>query len=132
MLSSRLHLHWALRHSSTLEDRPRYTPTSAFATFPWPQPSADRRERIGSLAAELIERRQQICVERGIGLTALYNQVDDGAWEDLVRLHAQLDAAVAGAYGWPREAAAVPLDGNARLAALNTRIARGETMYAPF
>ncbi|CAN5800042.1 hypothetical protein BH18ACT13_BH18ACT13_11960 [soil metagenome] len=38
VLSSLTHQEWARAQSSTLEDRFRYTPTSAFETFPWPQP----------------------------------------------------------------------------------------------
>ena len=36
ILHSRFHEIWSLRLGSSLEDRPRYTPTSTFATFPFP------------------------------------------------------------------------------------------------
>ena len=36
VLHSRLHEVWALRVGSSLEDRPRYTPTTCFETFPFP------------------------------------------------------------------------------------------------
>jgi type II restriction/modification system DNA methylase subunit YeeA len=36
ILSSHIHKIWALRQGSSLEDRPRYTPTSTFETFPFP------------------------------------------------------------------------------------------------
>ena len=36
LLHSRLHELWSLRMGSSLEDRPRYTPTSCFETFPFP------------------------------------------------------------------------------------------------
>ncbi|MVS97723.1 class I SAM-dependent DNA methyltransferase [Devosia marina] len=36
VLHSRFHELWALRMGSTLEDRPRYTPTTTFQTFPFP------------------------------------------------------------------------------------------------
>lgn len=36
ILSSKLHEVWALRLGTSLEDRPRYTPTTTFATFPFP------------------------------------------------------------------------------------------------
>jgi len=36
ILHSRCHELWALRMGTTLEDRPRYTPTSTFETFPFP------------------------------------------------------------------------------------------------
>ena len=37
LLQSRFHAVWALRKGSDLEDRPRYTHTSVFATFPFPE-----------------------------------------------------------------------------------------------
>ena len=36
LLHSRFHCAWALRKGSDLEDRPRYTHTTTFATFPFP------------------------------------------------------------------------------------------------
>ena len=38
VLHSRTHELWALRMGTSLEDRPRYTPTSTFETFPFPWP----------------------------------------------------------------------------------------------
>ncbi|MBX3055505.1 MAG: class I SAM-dependent DNA methyltransferase [Anaerolineae bacterium] len=38
MLHSWVHQLWALRLGTSLEDRPRYTPTSTFETFPFPWP----------------------------------------------------------------------------------------------
>jgi len=36
VLHSRLHELWSLRMGTSLEDRPRYTPTTCFETFPFP------------------------------------------------------------------------------------------------
>ena len=38
VLHSHAHEWWALRKGSTLEDRPQYTPTTTFETFPFPWP----------------------------------------------------------------------------------------------
>ena len=38
VLHSRAHELWSLRMGTSLEDRPRYTPTSTFGTFPFPWP----------------------------------------------------------------------------------------------
>ena len=38
VLHSRTHERWALRMGTSLEDRPRYTPTSTLETFPFPWP----------------------------------------------------------------------------------------------
>jgi hypothetical protein len=37
ILHSRFHETWALRLGTSLEDRPRYTPTTTFETFPFPE-----------------------------------------------------------------------------------------------
>ena len=37
ILHSRFHEAWSLRLGTSLEDRPRYTPTTTFETFPFPQ-----------------------------------------------------------------------------------------------
>ena len=37
VLHSRFHEAWSLRQGSSLEDRPRYTPTTTFETFPFPE-----------------------------------------------------------------------------------------------
>ena len=65
LLHSRLHEKWALRTGTSLEDRPRYTPTSTFETFPFPwppgqEPSEQENERvaeIGYWARELVAWR---------------------------------------------------------------------------
>ncbi|MGH2804359.1 MAG: hypothetical protein ACRDL4_15120, partial [Thermoleophilaceae bacterium] len=116
----------------TLEDRFRYTPTSAFETFPWPpSPSADERDSVAELARDVVARRQAICAEREFGLTALYNDVDEGAYADLREMHLQLDGAVAAAYGWPPEAVGDVAETNRRLLELNRGIVAG-LPYAPF
>lgn len=123
VLSSGIHQEWARAQSSTLEDRFRYTPTSAFETFPWPQPSPEQREAIAEAARAMIGHRQEICLERQIGLTKLYNEVDEGAYRDLRELHGRLDEAVAAAYGWPKSAAHDATESNRRLLELNGAIA---------
>jgi hypothetical protein len=129
VLTSALHTDWARRQSSTLEDRIRYTPTSAFETFPWP--SGDLNA-VADVSRRLYARRSEICLERNIGLTKLYNQVDDGAWSDLRELHRELDEAVALAYGWPASVAHDSEERNRRLLELNRAIAAGEVDYRPF
>ncbi len=70
ILHSRFHALWALRLGSSLEDRPRYTPTSTFETFPFPKgltpdiPAADyaddpRAIAIAEAARQLVELRDR-------------------------------------------------------------------------
>ncbi len=139
ILHSRFHEVWSLRKGTSLEDRPRYTPTTTFETFPFPEGlSPDvaagdyltdpRAQAIASAARRLVEIRDRWLnppewvewVEEPVPgypprpvprdekaataikkrtLTNLYNARPQ--W--LVDAHAQLDDAVAAAYGWPSE-----------------------------
>ncbi len=68
VLHSSIHELWALRMGTQLEDRPRYTPTTCFETFPlpWPPgqepvagaPGSDLHARIAGAARELNEQRE--------------------------------------------------------------------------
>ena len=127
MLHSKLHEKWALRMGTSLEDRPRYTPTTTFETFPFPwppgcEPAGDPHvEAIARAARELVEQRDRWLNPEGASeaelkrrtLTNLYNERP--SWLDLV--HRRLDQAVLDAYGWPHELGDEEL--LARLLALN-------------
>ena len=132
ILTSSIHGAWAKSESSTLRIDLRYTPTSCFETFPWPQPDTGMREEIGDVAKRLIESRQTICVANEIGLTDLYNQVDDGAWGEIAARHRELDHLVARAYGWPPTVADDPLEAKTQLAAIHAEITAGGFTYQPF
>jgi type II restriction/modification system DNA methylase subunit YeeA len=111
VLHSRAHELWALRMGTSLEDRPRYTPTTTFETFPFPwppgtEPADDPRvAAIAEAARELVEKRERWLNPEGASeaelkkrtLTNLYNQRP--AWLDMA--HRKLDRAVFAAYGWP-------------------------------
>ncbi len=113
VLHSRAHELWALRMGTELEDRPRYTPTTTFATFPlpWPpgaEPQSDPRvEEIGEAARRLDELRRNWLNPKDVfeadlkkrTLTNLYNQRP--TW--LQNAHERLDKAVFIAYGWPAD-----------------------------
>jgi hypothetical protein len=129
VLSSGIHLSWAASQSTTLRRDPRYT-SASFGTFAWPQSGGEGL--IASAGSAMIARRSEICLERQIGLTTLYNEVDEGAYRDLKDLHGGLDEAVAAAYGWPASVAHDPAESNRRLLELNRAIAAGEVPYHPF
>jgi len=113
VLHSKIHVLWSLGLGTTLEDRPRYTPTSTFETFlfPWApghEPAGDPRvEAIAAAARDLVAARDawlagaaypDLPLEKRT-LTTLYNIRPD--WLD--EAHQQLDEAVCDAYGWPRD-----------------------------
>ena len=111
ILHSRIHQVWARALGTQLADRPRYTPTTCFETFPFPQPTDQQRAAIAAAAHELNRRRENWLNPpaaagapplppadlRRHTLTNLYNRPP--TW--LTNAHAALDTAVAAAYVWP-------------------------------
>ncbi len=57
VLHSRIHGVWASALGTQLEDRPRYTPTTCFETFPFPAPHEGLRQVIAATAGELASLR---------------------------------------------------------------------------
>jgi type II restriction/modification system DNA methylase subunit YeeA len=53
VVQGRAHELWALRTGTRLETRPRYTPTTCFETFPFPEPTVAQRDAIAAAAKEL-------------------------------------------------------------------------------
>ena len=122
LLHSHIHEVWALKQGTQLEDRPRYTPTTCFETFPPPAPDEAKWGAIASAAKALDLARSNWLGDRSDKtrtLTNLYNKRPQ--W--LSNAHAALDAAVAAAYGWPAD---LPDDALLeRLLALNLERAKG-------
>lgn len=104
ILGSSIHQIWAIKYSSTLETRVRYSPGDAFEAFPRPL-QTESLEKIGRL---LDEERREIMVRRSLGLTKLFNlindpQIADSDDSDVARmrvLQVELDRAAVDAYGW--------------------------------
>ena len=132
ILLSSAHRHWAWHQASTLRTDIRYTKSSVFETFPWPSWGDPDKEAVAAAASDLVAIRTDLCREQAVGLTNLYNAVDEGAHRRLVRAHEELDSTVAAAYGWPDQAADDPEESVRRLLDLNEKIAAGDLDYAPF
>lgn len=104
VLSSSMHQTWAVRYSSGMRNDPRYTPSDVFDTFPRPEPTT----RLAEIGRTLDNERQEIMLRRDLGLTKLYNLVNDPNIVDNVdpdikrmrEIHVELDHAVMDAYGW--------------------------------
>ncbi len=126
VLSSTIHAEWARGRSSTLEDRIRYTPSSAYETFPWPTPTVDQRLAISTACIELFAKRRTTCEREEIGLTELYNLIDEGGYAEVAAADSALALEVAGAYGWPAEYARDSRAANAALLELHGQILSGE------
>jgi hypothetical protein len=118
VLSSRIHVAWALVVGGTLEDRPVYNNATCFDPFPFPTLDDAQRVRIGELA-EAIDghRKRQQAAHPGLTLTGLYNVLEalrrgdplsakerviheQGLVSVLRELHDALDREVFAAYGW--------------------------------
>ena len=59
VLSSRVHVAWAMAAGSTLEDRPRYIKTLCFERFAFPDPPEEKRRPICKLAETLDAHRKR-------------------------------------------------------------------------
>ncbi|MCC6462147.1 MAG: class I SAM-dependent DNA methyltransferase [Saprospiraceae bacterium] len=119
VLSSRLHVIWALATGAILGPTPRYINSRCFETFPFPTPTDIQKSRIRALGERLdAQRKRQQAQYPELTLTDLYNVLEkERAGEPLTdkerriheqglvgllrQLHDELDAAVAEAYGWP-------------------------------
>lgn len=103
-ISSSLHQCWIVTWGCGMKGDPRYTPSDVFETFPLPE----ENDLLDAIGRELDESRGEIMVRRELGLTALYNLVNDQGVlsesdPDVAKMrdiHRRLDEAVMAAYGW--------------------------------
>jgi len=118
VLSSQVHVAWALASGTLLEDRPVYNKGFCFETFPFPAATPRQQSRIAGLAEQIDAHRKRVLAEHeDLTLTGLYNVLeklragsalnakekaihDKGLVAVLRSLHIELDAAVLDAYGW--------------------------------
>ena len=104
VLSSSLHQIWAITYGSGMRNDPRYTPSDVFETFPRPSTS----QALEEIGRALDEERREVMLRRDLGLTRLYNLVNDPGFpsssdDDISRIrsiHVELDRVVLDAYGW--------------------------------
>ncbi|SEL36554.1 Eco57I restriction-modification methylase domain-containing protein [Rhodococcus maanshanensis] len=108
VLSSSAHQLWAIKYGTTMRTDPTYTPDLVFGSMPRPETS----DRLHIAGRVLEEERRAIMFRRNLGLTKLYNLVNDSSIhrdQDIDRLreiHVEIDEAAMAAYGWDD----VPLD----------------------
>jgi hypothetical protein len=120
VLSSQIHVTWALAAGGTLEDRPRYNKTRCFDPFPFPDCTEEQKARVRELGEALdAHRKRQQAQYPTLTITDMYNVLEklragepltererttheQGLVSVLKQLHDELDAAVSDAYGWPR------------------------------
>lgn len=93
---------WVRTHSSSLETRRRYTPSDCFETYPLLR--IDNNE-LGSLATSAVSLLQRITAQAEIGLTSLFNRINNAADLDadivgVRRILLEVDSVVAKLLGW--------------------------------
>ncbi|MEX2304184.1 MAG: DNA methyltransferase [Bryobacterales bacterium] len=125
ILSSRIHVAWALAVGGTLDDRPRYNKTRCFETFPLVDVPEQQRARIRDLGEQLdAHRKSRQHLYPDLTITGMYNVLqkmrtgeeltpddktthEQGLVSVLGQLHDELDKAVLEAYGWSDLASAL-------------------------
>jgi len=118
VLSSRIHVLWALATGAILGPTPRYNKSRCFETFPFPDATEEQKARIRDLAERLdAHRKRQLALHPSLTMTDMYNVLEAVRAEEtltakqkaiheqgliivLRQLHDELDAAVAAAYAW--------------------------------
>jgi hypothetical protein len=87
-----------------MKDDLRYAPSDCFETFPFP-PSFENSSMLEAPGRVYHDHRAAAMIDRSEGMTETYNRFHDRTEtsEDIQRLrdlHAAMDRAVLGAYGW--------------------------------
>ena len=120
ILSSQLHIEWALASGSNLGvgNDPTYVKTASFEKFPFPFATEEHASGIRELAEQLdAHRKRQQAAHPGLTLTGMYNVLEalregralnakerviheQGLVSVLRQIHDDIDAAVLEAYGW--------------------------------
>ena len=104
ILTSNVHRVWVKAQSSTLKGDTRYTNTTCFETFPFPQTAENKIvEKIRTKAEELNQYRTQQMETKQWGITTLYNKFFNEPSSQLYKLHQQLDKLVMEAYKFNAE-----------------------------
>ncbi|WP_409253860.1 DNA methyltransferase [Bacillus sp. SCS-153A] len=103
VLQSIYHWSWFKAKGSKIKDDFRYTATTIFNTFPWPQnPDKNAVQKVAEAAKNLREFRIKIMKENDITLRELYRSLELPGKNNLYILHLKLDVAVREAYNFTK------------------------------
>jgi SAM-dependent methyltransferase len=127
ILTSVAHRRWLFLTCSTLGETIRYTPSTVFETFPFPQRvTAEQAEAIRQKMIALNDYRNAWMIENQRGITDLYNRYFNEPASKLRKFHDALDKLVLKAYDWgPKE------DILSKLLGLNKKLAEIEKEGKP-
>lgn len=103
ILNSNVHRTWVKAQSSTLKGDTRYTNTTCFETFPFPQAASKKIvKQIRDKTTELHEYRTEQMSKKQWGITQLYNAYFHEPASKLYQLHQELDKLVMQAYDFKK------------------------------
>ncbi|MBE9237835.1 class I SAM-dependent DNA methyltransferase [Anabaena aphanizomenioides LEGE 00250] len=118
VLSSNIHVAWALACGSQLGPTPVYPKSTCFDKFPFPNPTPEQKQKIRELGERLDSHRKRVQTQHPeITITGMYNLLEklrkgetftdaDKTYNNkalvstLKQIHDELDNAVLDAYGW--------------------------------
>jgi SAM-dependent methyltransferase len=101
ILTSKVHRVWVKAQSSTLKGDTRYTNTTCFETFPFPQnKTSPLVAKIRATMQDLHQYRTEQMESKQWGITKLYNEYFHEPASQLYKLHAKLDKLVMQIYGF--------------------------------
>jgi hypothetical protein len=118
VLSSCIHVNWALARGAQLGPTPVYVKSICFDPFPFPDPTPEQKQKIRELGERLDSHRKRVQTQHPeITITGMYNLLEklrkgetftaaDKAYNNkalvstLKQIHDELDNAVLDAYGW--------------------------------
>jgi hypothetical protein len=100
ILQSSCHWDWFTERCSTLTERFRYTATTVYDSFPWPQePTLGQVRKVARASRDLRTLRDRLQRDHQLTLRELYRTLELPGENPLKDAHAQLDFAVRDAYG---------------------------------
>jgi hypothetical protein len=108
ILQSQIHWSWFTERGSTLKRDFRYTSSTVFDTFPWPQdPSEAAVVAVAEAAVALRTLRRAALERHDLTLRELYRSLELSGKSPLGSAHEALDARVREAYGMSSDACAL-------------------------
>ncbi|MAZ47729.1 MAG: hypothetical protein CME65_04155 [Halobacteriovoraceae bacterium] len=99
VLNSVFHEVWAWHTCSTMRLDIRYSGTKCFDTFPFPKSNIKEIEALGE---KLDKERINIMKSRKIGMTELYNGLNEGSYSTLSKIIEKLNIAIAKGYSFDK------------------------------
>ena len=127
IINSLLHIRWYQEKCSTMKGDPRYTKSTIWDTFPWPQnPTENNIKEVAKVAQELYIKRIQVLKEYNLTLRELYRTIEEPGKNPISKLHQKLDETVMKVYGFDPK-----VDILTQLLKLNQQVAERENNKEP-